>query len=268
MKIRHYLCNAFIVEHGNKKIAIDPGFDTWIFKFRNYIPKFEWPSITHIIVTHGDIDHYWSPDQIAEISGASLICGKELVKRNGSSTYILDPRSREIKYSTKLENAYPLGVGDVLLFDDLVVEAFKAIHGSLKLNLFFGLINQTISPGPGERIGIGSTVYKININGKTIVNMGDTLLLKDHWKGLENLQPDVLMLPIGGDKMPNTITSKEALEVVAMIQPKIVIPCHYNLSFLWMKNVNPTDDKNFKWEVEKMGLQCTLMNYGDELIIE
>jgi len=83
MKLKHYPCNSLIIESGTTKIVVDPGLDTWIFNFKNYIPKSEWSDITHILVTHGDIDHYWSPDQIAEISDANLICGNDLVKQKG-----------------------------------------------------------------------------------------------------------------------------------------------------------------------------------------
>jgi L-ascorbate metabolism protein UlaG (beta-lactamase superfamily) len=34
------------------------------------------------------------------------------------------------------------------------------------------------------------------------------------WHRLEGLKPDVLMIPIGGRKMPNTMDEKEALQVM------------------------------------------------------
>jgi len=147
MKIKHYLCNAFVIESDNTKIIIDPGLDTWIFNFKNYIPKSEWIDATHILIAHGDIDHYWSPEQIAEVSGASLIYGKELIKQIGNENFILDPRNREIGYSTRMETVYPLEVGEVLQIDDLVVEAFKAAHSPLKFKFFFGVLNKIIARG-------------------------------------------------------------------------------------------------------------------------
>ena len=56
MVIKHYLYNAFIIEEGGKKIAIDPGQNLWLLKFGSLIPKSEWESITHIFITHGDPD--------------------------------------------------------------------------------------------------------------------------------------------------------------------------------------------------------------------
>lgn len=69
------------------------------------IPKKEWPDIAHVPVTHGDIDHFWSPDQIAVVSNAFLICGKDLVRKKENETYILDPLNRIIQYSKKIEKA-------------------------------------------------------------------------------------------------------------------------------------------------------------------
>lgn len=43
MKITHYLYNAFIIESGPKKIAIDPGaLFFYFFRFTTLIPKPEW----------------------------------------------------------------------------------------------------------------------------------------------------------------------------------------------------------------------------------
>jgi glyoxylase-like metal-dependent hydrolase (beta-lactamase superfamily II) len=133
MKIKHFLYNTFVVESGGTKIAIDPGLDTWIFRFRNLIPKSEWPEITHILVTHGDIDHYWSPDRIADLTGAHLVCGKDLARREGNQSYDLDPRSRDIRYSTRTERVSPLDVGDVVMLAGVQFEAYKAVHGLINL---------------------------------------------------------------------------------------------------------------------------------------
>ena len=50
-----------------------------------------------------------------------------------------------------------------------------------------------------------------------------------------------------------------------LIAPKQVIPCHYNAPFLWIKNIAPADDQEFKREVEKLGIECNIMQYGDEI---
>jgi len=75
------------------------------------------------------------------------------------------------------------------------------------------------------------------------------------------------MIPIGGRVVKNTMDEKEALEAVRLMEPKKVIPTHYNCAFLWQRNINPADDVMFKREVEKMGLECSIMKYGDEIMI-
>ncbi len=80
------------------------------------------------------------------------------------------------------------------------------------------------------------------------------------------MKPDVLMIPIGGaGENIWTMDVTDALEAVKLISPKKIIPCHYNVSFFWIKNINPADDQMFKREVEKMGIECSIMKYGDEI---
>ena len=93
--------------------------------------------------------------------------------------------------------------------------------------------------------------------------MGDTLLM-DSW---HEMSPDVLMIPIGGREVHNTMDEKEALEAVRIMQPKLVIPCHYNCAALFSKKLNPADDQMFKSEVIKMGLDCKILSIGEEINI-
>jgi L-ascorbate metabolism protein UlaG (beta-lactamase superfamily) len=163
---------------------------------------------------------------------------------------------------THVEEVYPLDVGEVVDLKEFQVKGLKAVHGPIKLKLF-GLIKLEIKTGPGERIGLGAIGFEIKIGGKVIVNLGDTLLQKE-WEGLK---PDVLMIPIGGRVVKNTMGEEEALEAVKLISPKKVIPCHYNCDALWIRKLNPADDEMFKREVEKMGIECIIMKDGDEILV-
>lgn len=91
LKIKHYLYNAFIIENGNTKIAIDPGLGLSLGRLGSLIPRSEWKGVTHILVTHGDPNHYWFADKMAEVSNAPIICGKRLVKKIGEELFILNP---------------------------------------------------------------------------------------------------------------------------------------------------------------------------------
>jgi len=262
MKIKHYLYNTFLIDDGNTKIAIDPGQNLWLFKLGSLIPKTEWETITHILITHGDPDHHWQSDRVAEASGAHVICGKEMTKIENGQILLIDPRGRELTSWIPFDNAHALDVGESVTLDGVIVEAVKSVHGPIAIPFFGFKMKKT--PGPEERTGLGSMGYKITIGNKTILNLGDSLLL-DEWDGLK---PDILMLPIGG--LGNnvwTMDVADGLEAVKRISPKRVIPCHYNVPLFLIKKFAAADDQMFKHEVEKLGIECHIMNRGDEIEI-
>ena len=262
MKIKHFLYNSFLIENGKNKIAIDPGQNLWIFNLSSLIPKSEWKSITHILITHGDPDHHWQSDRMAEACNAPVICGKELAKVEDGKTLLVDPRGRGLTSWTPFKKAHPLDIGESVTLGDVKIEAIKSVHGPISVPILWFKINQM--PGPGERVGIGSVGFKITLDGKTIVNLGDSIL-QNEWAGLK---PDVLMLPIGGlGNNTWTMDLSDALEAVKLIEPKKVIPCHYNVPFFWKKNIAPANDQLFKHEVNKLGIECSIMQYGDEIEI-
>lgn len=264
MKITHYLYNTFIIESGDKKIAIDPaGLFFYFFRFTTVIPKSEWKDITHIFVTHGDPDHYWHMDRIAEASNAPVICNKTMVKNIKGKNLMLGPRAKGLAFTTPIKKLYTISIDETIQLDGMNITGIKTTHGSLTFKL--GPFSKTFHPGPKERIGWEAIGFEIKLNGKTLVNLGDTLLHKKEWKKIKN--PNVLVIPIGGRTNPSTMNEKEALEAVRIMKPKLVIPCHYNLPALFNKNFNPADDTMFKREVEKMGIECSIMKYGDSISI-
>ena len=97
------------------------------------------------------------------------------------------------------------------------------------------------------------------------MNLGDTLLHAKEWQSIK--APDVLMIPIGGKVAHNTMDVEEAVQAVKVIQPKLVIPCHYNCPGLFTKSLNPADDQLFKKEVEQTGSHCKILGTGDSLEI-
>ncbi len=260
MKIRHFLYNSFLIENGKNKIAIDPGQNLWIFNLSSLIPKTEWENVTHILITHGDPDHHWQSDRVAEASNAPVVCGKELAKIEDDKTLLVDPRGRGLTSWIPFKNVHPLDIGESVILGDVEIEAVKTVHGPISVPILWFKIK--LQPGPEERVGIGSVGFKITLDGKSIVNLGDSIL-QNEWAGLK---PDVLMLPIGGlGNNTWTMDVSEALEAVKLIAPRKVIPCHYNAPFFWRKNTSLTDDQLFKREVEKLGVECSIMQYGDEI---
>ncbi|MGI9259790.1 MAG: MBL fold metallo-hydrolase [Gammaproteobacteria bacterium] len=265
MKITHYLYNTFVIEEGDKKIAIDPGaLFLYYFRLTTLIPKPEWSDITHILVTHGDPDHYWHTDRVAAASAAPVICNETMVKEIDGNRLMLGPRSKGLTFNTRIHNLHTLSVDETIEVDGLTVTGIKATHGELVLRV--GPFSTTVRPGPEERIGRGAIGFDIRLNGKRLVNLGDTLLHEKEWQGLDN--SDVLMIPIGGRIAHNTMDELEAARAVEIIRPRIVIPCHYDCPGLFSRKLNPADDQLFKREVEKYGAECVILSKGESITID
>ena len=262
MKFTYYLYNAFIIEWDDKKIAIDPGalFAYW-FSFASLIPKKEWNDITHIFVTHGDPDHYVYADKLMEASGAPVIFNKTMVKEIDGKPFMLGPRSKGMAFDTAISNFHTLSVDESLELDGMKIRGIKTTHGPLTVKI--GPFKRTEDPAENERVGWGSLGYEIKSNGKTIVNLGDSLLEAEQLKKIRN--PDVLMIPIGGGQADNTMDDYEALEAVEIIQPKMVIPMHYDMPILFNKHYASVDESMFKREIEKLGSECMILKKGKSI---
>jgi len=260
MKIRHFLYNAFVIEHDNTKLAIDPGQNLWLFNLHSLIPKDEWETITHVLVTHGDPDHYWQADRVASAANAPLILNKTMVKEKDGNKTILAPRRGGLQFVPYEGDVRPLNVGDANEINGIDIQTFPTQHGPIEFKIFG--IKQRKIPGPNERAGFGSIGYEIKIGQHTVVNVGDSLFQKE-WS---ELNPDILMLPIGGlGNNTWTMDVADALEAVKLMSPKLVIPCHYNVPFFWIKKMAAADDQMFKTEVEKLGVECRIMHFNDEI---
>ena len=264
MKISHYLYNAFIIEWDDKRIAIDPGaLLAYYFSFASLIPKKEWKDNTHIFVTHGDPDHYWHADRVAKASSAPFIFNKTMIRAEEGVPLMLGPRSKGLTFKTPVNKFHTLSVDETIEVDGMIIKGIKTTNGPLTIKL--GPIKKTEYPGPNERVGWGAIGFEIKYSGKTVVNLGDTLLQAEEWEQIQN--PDVLMIPIGGRLVENTMDENEAIEAVKIIQPKLVIPMHYNCPILFKKHYNKADDILFKQEVEKLGLECKILGKAESLIL-
>jgi len=262
MKITHYLYNAFLIEDSGVKLAIDPGQNLWIFKLASLIPEWEWPTITHVVITHGDPDHHWQSDRVAKISGAHVICGKGLTRTVDGPTLVVDPRGRGLTSWVPFDNLHPLDVGDSVSLDGVQIDAVKTVHGPIAIPILgFTLKAQ---PGPGERVGIGAMGFRITIGDTSVLNLGDTLLLRE-WK---DVSADVLMLPIGGlGRNTWTMDVDQALEAVRLISPQRVIPCHYSVPLFWKRRFAVADVQRFKRDAERLGAECTILECGEAVMV-
>jgi L-ascorbate metabolism protein UlaG (beta-lactamase superfamily) len=55
----------------------------------------------------------------------------------------------------------------------------------------------------------------------------------------------------------------DAIQAVELIDPELVIPCHYSVPFLWKRKFAVADDARFKREVEALGKECRIFRSGD-----
>ena len=262
MNITHYLYNAFIIDQGDMRIAIDPGQNLWLFDLKSLIPESEWSSITHLVITHGDPDHHWQSDRVAAASGAHVVCGKAMTREVAGRVLVVDPRGRALTSWVHFGNLHTLEAGQTITLDDVEIEAVRTVHGRISIPILgFRLRRQ---PGPEERVGLGSMGFKISLGDVSVMNLGDTILLPE-WEGLS---ADVLMLPIGGlGGSTWTMDVDEALEAVRLIAPKYVIPCHYSVPLFWKRKFAVADDQRFKREAERLGIDCRILRYGETLTI-
>lgn len=74
-----------------------------------------------------------------------------------------------------------------------------------------------------------NTIYRFEIEGVSIAHLGDLghILSNGQIEKLEGV--DILLIPVGGTY---TINAKQATEVISQLEPRIVIPMHYNIKGL------------------------------------
>ena len=194
--------------------------------------------------------------------GLNVICGTGLTRIVDGQTVVVDPRGRGLTSWVPFNNLHPLDVGQSINLDGVQIDAVRTVHGPIAFQIL-GLTFKA-EPGPTERVGIGAMGFKITIGDTSILNLGDTVLLPQ-WK---DIHADVLMLPIGGLGQDTwTMNVDEALEAVRLISPRRVIPCHYNVPFLWKRRFAVADEQQFKREVELLGVECSILQSGETLIV-
>ena len=98
-----------------------------------------------------------------------------------------------------------------------------------------------------SRVGLGAVGFWFTLEGKSLLNLGDTLLLEEAWR---DERPDVLMIPIGGMM---TMDVEAALRAVEAIAPRVVVPVHHNWDILFYHR--PADVDGFVAGVRELGCE-------------
>lgn len=84
----------------------------------------------------------------------------------------------------------------------------------------------------------GNIIYRIEVEDISIVHLGDL----GHTLSNEQLEKlvgtDVLIIPVGGKF---TLDAKKAVEVISQIEPRIIIPMHYQTEGLNVEGLDSVD---------------------------
>lgn len=182
-----------------------------------------------IVVTHGHGDHLGDAEAIAKRTGALVIANAEI------SGYL---SKRGVK-------THALHIGGGYRFPFGRVKLTIAHHGSSLPDGSYG----------GNPAGV-----LLYLEGKTLYHAGDTGLFYD-MKLIGEEGVDLAFLPIGDNY---TMGLEDALRAVKLIQPKVVIPMHYDTF-----PVIPEDPHKFAARVaeEVPGVQCVVLRPGESFAL-
>jgi len=150
-----------------------------------------------ILVTHAHGDHIGDLLPLARRTGALLISSHELVSWAGTHG---------------IENVHGMSIGGEFSFPFGYAKMTLAAHGA-----------RNEGPG-GDGYPTTPAGFLINLNeGTSVYHAGDTALLLD--MQLLKGRVDVALLPIGDNY---TMGPQDAVTAVEFIEPKVVIPIHFN----------------------------------------
>ena len=166
----------------------------------------------YILVTHGHGDHIGDLLPLARRTGAQVISTYEIVSWLGT---------------LGIENTHPLHIGGGNTFPFGYLKMTPALHGG-KVD---GEGGEAFTTVPGG--------FWLDMGDKTFHHAGDTALLME--MQLLKGKVDVALLPIGDNF---TMGPDDAVRAVEFMEPKVVIPIHYNT---W--DVIAQDPGAFKAEV-------------------
>ena len=186
--------SCWTLESEGTRIMIDPWLDE---NPKADIKAKDVEKLDYILVSHGHFDHFADCVELAKRTGATVVSTFELVS---------------FCQEQGVKNGHGMNIGGAYVFDFGRVKLTPALHtGSIA----------------GDKDGTHTTDcsgFLISLNtGERIYHAGDTALIMDMLllKGLV----DVALLPIGDNF---TMGPEDAARAVEMIEPRVVIPMHYN----------------------------------------
>ena len=175
------------------RIVLDPWFDASPV---SDIKTADIDELDYVFCTHGHEDHFADAIPLAKKTGATLVSTFEIVS---------------FAQAEGVENAHPLHIGGGYRFPFGYVKMTPALHGGQVA---------------GDTTGQFTTVpggFLFELDGTRVYAAGDTALLTD--MQLLKGQVDVALLPIGDNF---TMGPEDAVRAIDFIEPKVVVPIHYN----------------------------------------
>ena len=225
LKISWFSHACFLIEADQTKILIDP------FVTDNPLAPLKADDVDadFILVSHGHGDHVGDTISIAKRTGATVVSNYEI------QNWVI---------SQGIENAHPLHIGGGFDFDWGRVKLTIAHHGSALPDGSYG----------GNPCG-----FLLTIQGKNIYHACDTGLFYD-MKLIGEEGVDLAILPIGDNF---TMGPDDALRAVKLIEPKQVVPIHYDTF-----DVIKQDPQAWAVRVQKeTAAKVTVMKPGDTIEI-
>ena len=216
---------CFLIEADQTRILIDP------FVTDNPLAPVKADDVDadFILVSHGHGDHIGDTISIAKRTGATVVSNYEI------QNWVVNQG---------IENAHPLHIGGGFDFDWGRVKLTIAHHGSALPDGSYG----------GNPCG-----FLLTIQGKNIYHACDTGLFYD-MKLIGEEGVDLAILPIGDNF---TMGPDDALRAVKLIEPKQVVPIHYDTF-----DVIKQDPQAWAARVQKeTAAKVTVMKPGDTIEI-
>jgi L-ascorbate metabolism protein UlaG (beta-lactamase superfamily) len=192
MEIRYLGHATFELSEGDARILIDP-----FLAPNNPKASVSADDIdpTHVLLTHGHVDHVADAVAVAKRTGAHCVAIVELANWLGDQG---------------IENVSDPNIGGTVEFEWGWVKLVQAFHTS------------TTPDGKAMHSPSGLV---INIGDTTVYHLGDTGLFGDLKLIAECTPVDVALIPIGGHY---TMDRHDAVVAAKLIGAGTVIPCHYN----------------------------------------
>lgn len=228
MKLTYYGHSACLLESETHRVLIDP------FLKDNPLASIAPDQVKcdYIVLTHGHFDHIGDTVEIAKANDATVIAIFELA-------FWLEKKGCKI---------HPMGVGGLAEFPFGSVKFVNAMHSS-------GIVEED-----GTVIYLGAAAGAIvKMENQLVYHMGDTGLFSDLKMIGEMHKISLALVPIGDNF---TMGIHDAIEAVGWIQPKRVVPIHYN-TFPYIE----VDPQKFAEGVQELGVQSLVMSPGDAVDI-